>query len=547
MPLPHPLYDTRLPAAPVGDLLDRSTEPLEPTAVDQARMAAAHRALTGLDGSRRVYGVTHGFGPLVDHPADPDPARQGLGLISHLATGQGEPLPPDVTRTMVWLRLRGMALGHSAVDPKTWQRLADLLNAGFVPVVPSEGSLSASGDLVPLAHAALAFAAAGADGDPESPIPRTRNPESANPHTWTPAPGPRAPQAWCRDAGGGWRRADASAVLARLGLPPVAWDARSALAFVNGSSACLARALHTHRELGALTRAAAAVTGRTTALLGASGEPYEDALQRVRNQPGQQTAAAWIRAERAASGAGPDPAPGPHRPLQERYSLRCAPQVLGAVLDQLDLQGSVLTDEADGCSDNPVLVDGDLLHGGNFHAAPVAFASETHASCVHQVAFLLERQLALVLDPAANGGLPPLLTPRPGAGSGFAGVQIAASSHLGRLRQLGHPASFTAVPTNLDNQDQVPLALNSADAVARMTERAWWILGSLLLAVNQLAHLTGHRDQGEARLWRELREEFPPLDRDRPLAGEITRAAALARAHCLPLTATDPDATAAAV
>ncbi|MEU9225155.1 aromatic amino acid ammonia-lyase [Streptomyces massasporeus] len=532
MPLSHPSADPRPPDTLVGDLLDRSVEPLEPTAVDQARMTAAHRALTALDGSRRVYGVTHGFGPLVDHAADPDPARQGLGLISHLATGQGEPLPPDVTRTMVWLRLRGMTLGHSAVAPKTWQRLADLLNAGFVPVVPSEGSLSASGDLVPLAHAALAFAAAGS-GDGGGAGSRTRS--------------PAFPEAWCRDAGGAWRRAGSAAVLDGLGLPPVTWDARSALAFVNGSSACLARALHTHRELGALTRAAAAVTGRTAALLGASGEPYEDALQRVRNQPGQRTVASWIRTERIASGATPDPAPGPGRPLQERYSLRCAPQVLGAVLDQLDLQGSVLADEAEGCSDNPVLVDGDLLHGGNFHAAPVAFASEAHASCTHQVAYLMERQLALVLDPAANGGLPPLLTPRPGAASGFAGVQIAASSHLGRLRQLGHPASFTAVPTNLHNQDQVPLALNSANAVAQMTERTWWILGSLLLAVNQLAHLTGHRDGDEARLWRELREEFPPLDRDRPLAGEITRAAALARARHLPLTTTDPDATTAAV
>ncbi|GHA19386.1 aromatic amino acid ammonia-lyase [Streptomyces purpurascens] len=511
MPLPRSSDDSRSPDTRVRDLLDRSTAPLEPTSAEQTRMAAARRTLAGLDGSRHVYGVTHGFGPLVDHPADPDPARQGTGLISHLATGQGDPLPPEVTRTMVWLRLRGMALGHSAVAPETWRRLADLVNAGFVPVVPSEGSLSASGDLVPLAHAALAFAADGAG------------------------------QAWCQGPADGWRREDASAVLAALDLPPVVWEARSALAFVNGSSACLARALHTHRELGALTRTAAVVTGRTAALLGASGEPYEDALQRVRNQPGQRTAAAWIRAERTASGAGTGTAPGPDRPLQERYSLRCAPQVLGAVLDQLDLQGSVLADEAEGCSDNPVLVDGTLLHGGNFHAAPVAFVSETHACGVHQVAHLLERQLALVLDPAANGGLPPLLTPRPGAGSGFAGVQIAASSHLSRLRQLGHPASMTAVPTNLHNQDQVPLALNSANAVAQMTERAWWILGSLLLAVNQLAHLTGHQDREEGRLWRELREEFPPLDRDRPLAEEITRAAGRARARFLPLAVTDPD------
>ncbi|KNB50252.1 aromatic amino acid ammonia-lyase [Streptomyces caatingaensis] len=467
---------------------------LEPTGPERRRMAAARRSLAALETGRPVYGVTHGFGPLVGHRADADPEAQGLGLVRHLAVGQGEPLPPDVSRTAVWLRLRGMTLGHSAVDPAVWRSLADQWNAGFTPVVPQEGSLSASGDLVPLAHAALAAA-----GDGQ--------------------------EAWWHEAGA-WTRRPARDVLRDLGRAPVRWEARSALAFVNGSSACLARALHTHREALALTRAAAAVTGRTVALLGCSGEPYEDALSRVRNQPGQRTVAAWIREETSGRLE-----PGPDRTLQERYSLRCAPQVLGAVLDQLDHQGHVLLNEAEGCTDNPVFVDDRLLHGGNFHAAPVALASESHASCLQQVAYLLERQLALVLDPAANGGLPPLLTPRPGAGSGFAGVQIAATSHLARLRQLGHPASFTAVPTNLHNQDHVPMALNNANAVAGMTDRAWWILGSLLLAVNQLTRLT--RGPAGTGLWPRLLHRFPPLDRDRPLADEVAAAAEAARSYFL--------------
>ncbi|MBZ4322010.1 aromatic amino acid ammonia-lyase [Streptomyces huiliensis] len=498
-------------AGPVGERVrlllsaGRRDARLDLTETERERLRQARRSLEGLDGSRRIYGVTHGFGPLVGHRADHDREAQGLGLVEHLAAGQGAPLPPDVTRTMVRLRLRGMTLGHSAVDPEVWQLLADQWNAGFTPVVPGEGSLSASGDLVPLAHAALA--SAGRDGG----------------------------LAW-RYGEDGWTREPAADVLRSLGVAPVRWEARSALAFVNGGSACLARALHTHRELSALTEAAAAVTGRVAALLGASGEPYEDALSRVRNQPGQRTAAAWIRRAMEETGEAAEQ----DRPLQERYSLRCAPQVLGAVLDQLELQGRVLLDEADGCGDNPVLVDGRLLHGGNFHAAPVAFVCETHASCAHQLAFLLERQLALVLDPSANGGLPPLLTPRPGAGSGFAGVQIAATSHLARVRQLGYPASFTALPTNLHNQDQVPMALNSANAVADMTERAWWILGSLLLAVNQLAHLTG--GPPGAGLWERLRARFPVLDRDRPLAAEVTAAAEEARARFLAEEAGDPPA-----
>ena len=225
------------------------------------------------------------------------------------------------------------------------------------------------------------------------------------------------------------------------------------------------------------------------------------------------------------------------------------------MLGQLDAQGRILAAEAEGCTDNPVLVDGDVLHGGNFHAAPVALASEQHALCVQQLAYLAERQLALVLDPQHNGGQPPLLAEEPGRHSGFAGVQIAATSHLGALRQRGYPASFTAVPTNLGNQDHVPLALNSANTVAEMLERSWWIVSSLFLAVTRLTQLTqltqctrltrSSRPAGDARvtatadlgsggrgaLWRRLAEEWPELTRDRPLADEVAAEAERIEAH----------------
>ncbi|QES24479.1 aromatic amino acid lyase [Streptomyces venezuelae] len=442
--------------------------------------------------TRDVYGTTRGFGPLVTYAADPDPGVQGLGLIRHLATGQGEPLTPAVTRTMLWLRLRSMAAGHSAVDPALWQLFADQWNAGFTPVVPRDGSLSASGDLVPLAHAALA-----ATGDDQSQL------------------------AWAdpKEAAGGGHHPPAE-VLRRLGVPALVWDARGALAFVNGTSAGLALALHNHRELEATARLAAAVTGRLAEVLGADPDPYHDALSRVRGQPGQRRAAALIRAELP-----PGHVRSPERPLQERYSLRCAPQVLGAVLDQLRFQETVLTAEADGCTDNPVTVDGVIRHGGNFHAAPVVLASEAHASSVHQVALLMERQLALLLDPRANGGLPPLLAARPGRDSGLAGVQIAASSHLSRIRQLGYPASMTTIPTNLDNQDHVPLALNSAAAVSEMLTRLRWISGALLLALTETGRRTGSRAHG---LWRILTEAAAPLTHDRPLAAEVRLLADLA-------------------
>lgn len=530
------------PACPVEELLSR-TRPggkLVLTREQEQRMRASASALSRIAGERPVYGLTRGFGPLAEYAADDDAREQGLGLLDHLTTGQGAPLPRDVVRTMVWLRLRGMTLGHSAVDVEVWQTLAEQWNHGFTPVVPQEGSLSASGDLVPLAHAARAAAGRG--------------------------------EVWL-ESGGEQLRVPAAEALSGTGLPPVRWDARSALAFANGSGASLARALHNHVRLAALARAVASVTGRAAALLGCSTEAYSDALSAVRGHQGQRAAAELIRDELhgtgtgtggdatvtgarsgagdradtrtdAANAAGGRAAASPRR-LQEPYSLRCAPQVVGAVLDQLDAQGRILAAEAEGCTDNPVLVGDEVLHGGNFHAAPVGLASEQHALCVHQLAFLAERQLALVLDPQHNGGHPPLLAEQPGRDSGFAGVQIAATAHLGALRQRGYPASFTAVPTNLGNQDHVPLALNSANAVAEMTERAWWIVSSLFLAVTRLGHLTRsgpHADgirrgtgppdaTGGSALWARLDHDWPPLTRDRPLAGEVAAWARRVEAH----------------
>ncbi|MEU8432826.1 aromatic amino acid ammonia-lyase [Streptomyces sp. NPDC029216] len=460
---------------------------------DRRRLEASRASLTAIAARRPVYGLTRGFGPLVDYEADGDPHVQGTGLLDHLTTGQGPALPPEVTRTMVLLRLRGMLLGHSAVAVDVWEALAAQWNQGFTPVVPQDGSLSASGDLVPLAHAAQAAAGRG--------------------------------PAWRRTPAGTWEQVPAERALRDLGLAPVRWDARSALAFANGTSASLARALHNHARLQALALAVAVGSGHLAGLLGSSAEPYDDRLSAVRGHPGQRRAAAVIREARSAVVRDEDAA----RRLQEPYSLRCAPQVVGAVLDQLSFQEAVLTAEGGGTTDNPVFVDGDVLHGGNFHAAPVALASEQHMLCLHHLAYLAERQLHLVLDPQHNGGLPPMLTPAPGRQSGLAGVQIAAGSHLGAIRQHGYPASFTPVPTNLGNQDHVPLALNSANAVSAALDRAWWITASLCLAVTQFAHLNGVTPP--AGIWGELAADWVPLDRDRPLADEVADTARRVERH----------------
>ncbi|MET9954789.1 aromatic amino acid ammonia-lyase [Streptomyces sp. NPDC006339] len=476
-------------SALAGDALRARRLVLTPD--DRRRIADGHAALERrLAEGEAVYGVTRGFGPLVAYAADHDAAAQGLGLVHHLCTGQGRPLTPEATRLAVWLRLQGMRHGWSAVSPSHWEAVADLLGRGFVPVVPGEGSLSASGDLVPLAHAALAFGGAG--------------------------------EAWL-DTDDGPVATPADQVLRKLGGSPVAWTARSALAFVNGTSVSLAVAVLNHLELTAQARACAALTGHAAALLGCNPQAYAEQLQRVRPHPGQRRAAEWIRAELPAGARH-----HPDRPLQEPYSLRCAPQVIGAVLDQLDAQGAVLATEAEGCTDNPVVVDGQVWHGGNFHALPVALASDQLTLCAHQLAFLAERQLALLVDPAHNGGLPPMLTPAPGARSGLAGVQIAATSMVAKCRQLGLPATLTPLPTNLGNQDHVPMALNGALAGEEAIRLGWLVLGSLAVAVTQLGRLAG-RPPADDTVWARLRDVMPPLDEDRPLAGTVAAAGAVLR------------------
>ncbi|RPF20742.1 aromatic amino acid ammonia-lyase [Myceligenerans xiligouense] len=468
----------------------------------RARMAGARATLAETARRRPVYGLTRGFGPLAEWAADPDTSRQGRHLLDHLTAGQGEFLPPRETRLMVWLRLRSMALGLSGADPLAWERLAEQWNAGFVPAVPEDGSLSASGDLLPLAHAAQAAAGHGT--------------------------------AWTHD-GETWTTRASGEVLRDLRLSPVEWEARTALSFVNGTAAGLARTMVNHLELTALSTAVLRTTARIALLLGMSPEPFSDAVAQARGHSGHQHAARTIRHEIEAG----DLMRSASRPLQEPYSVRCAPQVVGTVLDQLRLQESVLVTEATGCTDNPIVHDDDVVHGGNFHAAPVAMVSEQYASCVHQVAYLAERQLAQVLDPAFTGGLPPMLAWRPGENSGLAGVQMAATSLLAAIRQHAYPASCTTVPSNLGNQDHTPLALNSANAVSTMLDRAWLVVGSLCHAVVQLGHHLGAPAPDE--MWHELCASIAPLTVDRPLSGEIRGVAAAVRHHSL--TAPSPPHT----
>ncbi|MGA5471286.1 aromatic amino acid ammonia-lyase [Streptomyces arboris] len=478
------------PKVGLADLLSQARPGARLDACDAADAERMREGVTALDellaAEGQLYGITQGFGPLVVYPAAGAGEDQGSGLIAHLASAQGRPLPPEVSRLVVWLRLNSIRKGHSAVAPEFWDRLADLWNRGFTPVIPRDGTVSASGDLQPLAHAALALTGEG--------------------------------EAWQLDEDGGWSIVPAAEALAALGAEPITWRARESLSFVNGTSVGLAATMFNHRELLRLSRAVALLTSRAVTLLGSSPQAYHPAVGHIRGQTGQILAAQWIR-----DGLPPGMRRAPHRPLQEPYSLRCAPQVIGAVLDQLSSTEQILVREATGCTDNPLYFEGEFLHAGNFHAMPVGLASDQIGLCLQQIAFLAERQLALLCTPATNGDRPPMLTPNPGSNSGLAGVQLSATSFVSRIRQLVYPSGLTSLPTNGWNQDHVPMALNGANSVGEALELAWLVVGSLGLGVTQFAAIEG-REPEEAGVWAELARVSPPLSTDRPLAAEVRAA-----------------------
>jgi len=473
---------------------------LEPCTEEEiTRMATATKTIDDtLESGKPIYGLTQGFGPLVLYGAESE-LEQGSSLISHLGTGQGQLLSPDTSRLVMWLRLQNMRKGFSSVSPEFWQKLADLHNKGFTPAIPRDGTVSASGDLQPMAHAALTFTGHG--------------------------------EAWERDEQGRWGTRPATESLASLGSGTFDWPVREALAFVNGTGVSLAVSIENHQSAVRLVRAGALLAGRLATLLGANPEHYAVGHAVARNQNGQHIVAGWIRDELPEGHTWND-----KRALQEPYSLRCVPQVLGAVLDQLTSAGDVLAREVDGCQDNPIAFDGDVLHGGNFHAMPVGLASDQMGLAVHMAAYLAERQIGLLLSPATNGDLPMMLTPRAGRGCGVAGVHISATSFVSRIRQLVYPASLTTLPTNGWNQDHVPMALNGANGVSDALEFGWLVMGSLALGVAQLAVMTGHEPETSG-VWAELAELSPPLEADRPMAAEVRAARDLLSRHAAELLA----------
>jgi len=446
-----------------------------------------------------IYGINTGFGKLASVRIEKaDLAKLQYNIVLSHAAGVGLPAPREIVRLMMALKLASLARGASGVRPATIAMLEAMLAHELFPVVPSQGSVGASGDLAPLAHMAATMIGVGEID----------------------APGGREPAA---DA------------LRRHGLTPLALGPKEGLALLNGTQFSTACALAGLFALGNLYRAALITGALATDAAKGSDAPFDPRIHTLRGHPGQIASANALRELMAGSAIRASHLTGDDR-VQDPYCLRCQPQVMGAALDVLSQVARTLGIEANGVSDNPLVFANDLvaLSGGNFHAEPVAFAADMMALVLCEIGSLAERRVAMLVDPALSR-LPAFLTPKPGLNSGFMLPQVTAAALVSENKQRAAPASIDSIPTSANQEDHVSMAAHAAMRLLPMAENLTQILGIELLAACQGCdfHAPLASSPPLERVRALLRSEVPHLDDDRFLAADMAKAAALVRSGAI--------------
>jgi histidine ammonia-lyase len=396
-----------------------------------------------------VYGINTGFGKLATvRIAREDIETLQRNIVLSHAAGVGEPMPLPIARLMMALKLANLAQGASGVRQQTLALLEAMLQRGVTPIVPSQGSVGASGDLAPLAHMAAVMIGVG---------------EASVEGQLMPA-------------------ADA---LRHAGLKPVTLGAKEGLALLNGTQFSTANALAGLYAIENVFRAALVTGALTTEAAKGSSTPFDARIHVLRGHRGQIDVAAALRelmrdSQIRASHLTDDPR------VQDPYCLRCQPQVMGAVLDLMRQAATTLAIEANGVSDNPLVFSdtGEALSGGNFHAEPVAFAADMLAMAVCEIGSLSERRTAMLIDPSLSG-LPAFLTPNPGLNSGFMIAQVTAAALVSENKQRAYPASVDSIPTSMNQEDHVSMAAHGARRLLDMVENATQVVGIELLAAAQ--------------------------------------------------------------
>jgi len=483
----------------------------------RGRMQEARDVIEALvDGGEVVYGVTTGFGDLATTFIEREQAgrlQQNL-LMSH-ATGVGAPFPLEVVRAMLLLRANTLALGHSGCRPMLVDRLLEFLAHGIHPVVPEQGSLGASGDLAPLAHLALPLIGRG-------------------------------------EVELGGRIMPAADALSEAGLEPMELEAKEGLALLNGTQMMGALAALFLGDADRLTKTASVAAAMSVEALLGTDVAFSAAYQLARPHPGQVAVAAEMRHLLRDSGLQRAHHRSTHK-VQDPYSLRCVPQVHGAVRDALDQLRRVLDIELNSATDNPLVFPGGgvaddgaiatgggrVISGGNFHGEPLALALDYAKLAVAELGSISERRIALLVDPRLNGGLSPFLAASPGVESGMMIYQYTAAALASEHKVLAHPASVDSIPTSANQEDHVSMGSIAARHARLVLEGVQRIVSIELIVAAQALdlRLASMAEGGEApgpgagvaEAQRRIRSHVAHLDRDREPGPDLAAAYTLVR------------------
>lgn len=444
-----------------------------------------------------IYGVNTGFGKLASVKiADEDLKQLQRNLVRSHCAGVGEPLNPSVVRLIIALKCISLGRGASGVRPIVVQQLQDILKADIIPVIPEKGSVGASGDLAPLAHMAATLIGEG-------------------------------------DVFYQSKRMSATQAFEYAGLNPIELQAKEGLALLNGTQVSTALALVGLFEAWNLSIKSLAITALSIDAAMGSSAPFHDEIHQLRGHLGQIQSATRLRDWLSSSQIRNSHVEGDER-VQDPYCLRCAPQVIGACLDQLRHAGNVLQIEANAATDNPlILSDGKIVSGGNFHAEPVALVADQIAIAVSEIGCIAQRRIALLVDPSLSFGLPAFLAPNPGLKSGLMIAEVTSAALMSENKSLANPRSIDSTPTSANQEDHVSMACHGA---RRLQEMNLNLAG--ILAIEAMAAVQGIELRSPLRtssqlqvLVEEVRSICPALDEDRMVSNDIERLTQLLWQH----------------
>ena len=450
-----------------------------------------------LDKGEPVYGINTGFGAFSQVSISGSQVDQlQANLIMSHAVGCGEPLPEDSVRGMLLLRANALCQGHSGIRTQVVQGLVDMLNEEVHPVIPEQGSLGASGDLCPLAHMALVLMGMG-------------------------------------EAVYKGQRMAGKAALSAAGLKPVLLAAKEGLALINGTQMMGAVGGLALADALRAARLADITASLTMEALQGLRVAFDPRIHALRPHQGQSLVARnmlmLLEGSQMADGAVP-------KRVQDAYSLRCIPQVHGAVRDALHHVKAVLETEFNSVTDNPLLFpeEGDVLSGGNFHGEPLALALDYLGIAVSELANISERRLERMVNPQLSGGLPAFLVKEGGVNSGLMIVQYAAAALVSENKVLAHPASVDSIPSSANQEDHVSMGAHAARKARKMADNTLSVLGYELLTAAQATELRGGQPSSfHQELMTLVRSRVPFVTADRELRLDVNTAGQLVRENAI--------------